>query len=693
MPADVTQSLLRSPAPLRSPLTASLWLLAAALVAVLQPALFTSGAHRLVPAEQRATPRTFIVLHRRDAPDDAWARIVDTFGPQLSGHLPSAPPPNEARVWHDAHLLYWVEDQPALARRFEPAALRAAIASVRARMASPLFNVGSEDIRRDPLGLADLSGMAAEPQLTVTASGDRMSADGNILFIQLQTTASPETTAASVSANLAAQFTSTAPEVTDIEVRTFTLDEHSSTSPQPLRWIVANLALLAFVLALGLRRLRASAAVIAVLGAATPLVLFVAGPLVLALLGVAAALALDPPPRTGWPLLALALAPLLLLPYPAWQHEALVWPLAALVLALGVGVVLPALRRLLRARPADPPAPTRPLLPPTTALAVCAALLAAGIWSIGQVPTTSLAADTPPALLGFIDTARLAEVHSRGEDPSTALAAAARDARDVTTALPGAHLEGPARFVLDDETLTIRGAALATIDLPGRIDFLRAALAEHGLRPDAFGEFFRALDPARQPSPAAALAGPLAPWLHTQLRTDDDGVVAVTQVRLPDTLPDSLPSQLRGPAVFSHHVRRDFTGQLVLALLTSAWLSAFLTWLSTRRLAPALAAAIVGAAAQIFALAAVAMIAGEISPILLPSLLLVGATTALACDPDRPRSTLASACVAVPGLVLLTDPTWHTTGLVIALGSALGGLLATHVAPGLRALLVREPRS
>jgi hypothetical protein len=153
-----------------------------------------------------------------------------------------------------------------------------------------------------------------------------------------------------------------------------------------------------------------------------------------------------------------------------------------------------------------------------------------------------------------------------------------------------------------------------------------------------------------------------------------------------------LPAQLRGPAVFARRVQQEFTGHLVLALAAGAWLSAFLTWLSTRRLAPALTAAIVGAAAQLFALAAVATTHGEISPTLLPALLIVGATTAVACDPAHPRSALASACLAIPGLVLLTDPTWQTTGLALALGTAVGGLLAAHAAPGLRALLSREPR-
>lgn len=676
----------RSPAPL---LWVLLWFLTAALVAVLRPTALAAGVRSLVPAEQHTSPGVLVVLHRRTVDDDAWARIADTLGPQLPGHRPFAPPPAEARVWQGAHLLYWIDDQPALARQFEPAALRAAVAGVRARLASPLFGVGGEDVRRDPLGLADLSGMHAPPEITATASGDSMSADGNVLLIHLQTAMAPEAVATTVSAQLSAQLSSASPEVADIEVRTFLLGEQSPESTQPVRWIVANLALLAVFLALGLRRLRASLAVVAVLAAGAPLVLFLPGPLTLALLGAAAALASRPQPRLAWLHLALALLPLVLLPYPAWREQALAWPLATLVLAFGVGLVLPRLLGLLRARPAGSPTPTRPL-PPVAALVACAAALAAGMWSIGQVPTASVVADTPPALLGVLDTTRLAEVHSRGDTATDALAAAARDAREVAAAVPGARLTGPGRFVLDEPTIAARGDALAMLDLPGRIDFLRATLAEQGLRPDAFGEFFRALDPARTPDPAAALAGPLGPWLHAQLAADESGVLAVTRVHLPASLPDTLPPQLRGPAVFDHRVRQEFTGHLVLALVAAAWLSAFLTWLTTRRLAPALTAALVAAAAQVGALAFVAAIHGEISPTLLPALLLVGTTTALACDPDHPRSPLASACVALPGLVLLTAPAWHATGLVLALGGAVGGTLAALAAPGLRDLLQRR---
>lgn len=682
----------RSLAPL---LGASSWFATAALVAAMQPAAFAADTPSLIPAEHHTSPGVLVLLRRRSVGDEAWARIADTLGPRLPGHQPLAPPPAEARVWQGAHLLYWVDDQPALARRFEPQALRAAISGVRARLASPLFSLGDEDVRRDPLGLTDLSGMHAPPELTATDSGDSMSADGNTLFVHLQTTMPPEAAAASVSAQLSAQLSSDSPEVADIEVRAFMLGQESPESTSRLhrselvRQVVATLALLALVLALGLRRLRSSVAVVAVLAAGAPLVLFLAGPLVLALLGAAAALASRPRPRLAWLHLAVALAPLLLLPYPAWRQQALLWPAAALILALGLGLVLPRLRGLLRAPPDPSPPPAKPL-PPTAALVACAAVLAAGVWSIGQVPTASVVAETPPALLGVLDTAHLAELHSRGDTPAAALAAAARDARELAAAVPGARLAGPAMYVLDEPTIAARAAALAAIDLPGRVEFLRATLAEQGLRPDAFGEFFRALDLSRQPSPEAALVGPLGPWLHTQLRTDESDTLVVTRIELPDPIPGSLPAQLRGPAVFAARLQQEFTGHLMLVLVVGAWLSAFLTWLTTRRLAPALTAAFIGAAAQIGALAFVAAIHGEISPTLAPALLIVGATTALACDPDHPRSALASACAAIPGLVLLTDPAWHSAGLVLALGGALGGTLAALAAPGLRALLDRR---
>lgn len=669
---------------------ATAWLLAAALVAATAPAALTPGALHLVPPAHRPAPATFVVVHRGGADADAWARVVDGLGPQLPGHVPLAPPPVDARAWQAAHVLYWLDaTSPALARRFEPDALRAAISGLRARLASPLFGLGGEDVRRDPLGLADLGTLPAPP-VAATAGGDVLSADGGTLHIHLQTTAAPADIVTTANVQLSAH--SSGPPF-ELEVHTFPRDEHSLAVTN-VRSIVANLALLALALTLALRRTRESLTIVAVLAAGVPLLGFVAGPLLLVLVGAAAALTIRGEPRGStapWLLLVAALLPLILLPYPAWRTQALAWALAAATLALAMRFVLPATRALLRARPAEPPAPARPL-PAVAALVACTAIVAAGVVALARTRVDVPAA--PPVLTSLGHAATLA---SSGDTATAALDAAARDARTVAAALPDARLDGPARFVLDEPTLTARAAALASLDLPGRVEFFRAALTDQGFRPDAFGEFFQALDRARAPSPEAALAGPLAAWLTASMRHEDGRVVVDTRVHLPADLPAHLPAQLRGPAVFAHAEQRDFPGRLALALAAGAWLSAFLVWLSTRRLAPALASAATSATAQVGALACVVAIHGQISPLLLPALLAVGAVTAALaagpCSGEPTRGPLAAACLAAPGLVLLTgdDPTWHAPGLALALGAALGGLLASHAAPGLAALL--QPRA
>ena len=117
-----------------------------------------------------------------------WSQLVDQLGPRLPGHRPLAAPPTESRAWLDAHLLY-LQGAPtaaALAQRLEPAALRATVAGLRARLASPLFAVAEADPRQDPLGLRPgVAGREAGP--VVTASGDLLSADGRTLLLYLRT--------------------------------------------------------------------------------------------------------------------------------------------------------------------------------------------------------------------------------------------------------------------------------------------------------------------------------------------------------------------------------------------------------------------------------------------------------------------------------------------------------------------------
>lgn len=704
------------------------------------------GVEELLPTEHRSPPGSHVRLTLRDsAAADTWPQIVDLLGPSLPGHFPLAPPPAEARGWLDAHILYRIapERHAALAARLEPAAMRAAVAGIRARLASPLFGVSDESPRRDPLGLRALA--AAEPGFlgagagpVPTAAGDLLSADGRTLLLYLRTGLSSVTLHAWVSAQLAARFNVD----TGIEVNVLPITTNAAANERsPIRLVdllAATFASLTLVLALGLRRTRGALTLVLTLAVVTPLVVLLAGgtglldtPVLLALLGLALALA----PGVGAPgpgpglRLSLALAPLLLLPYPLWQRWAWLWALALLVLAAAVRGLGSA---LLHRSGARPPAQTlkrpRRRWPALAALPLCAALLALGTWSSRHL--TELRQGHADAALAaeFFAPARVAELRQTAADDEAALTAAVADATRLEALGPelARHVDAPGSLVLGEAEASARQAALAGLDLPGRIDLLRVALTEQGLRPDAFGEFIRALDPSRLPTPAAALAGPLAGFLATRLEHEASGVTAISRVVLADRLPidRALPAGLRGPAVFAHDEARSRGARLGLPLAAAAWLSAFLTWLAVRGLAPALTAALVGLCAQAGALALVVAAGGVALPLLLPALLLVGAgaaeLTGRTCtighvptnmpdrtseDPAEPREpepepvpwarqqrdAVALACQVAPAALLLAspEPAWRSFGLVLGFGGLLGFTLATRVAPTLCALIGR----
>ena len=188
--------------------------LAAALL--LRPAQEFNGNSGLVPAEHHPPPGSHVRISlESEAAEEAWPQVVDLLGPALPGHWPLAPPPAETRAWLDAHLLYRLApaDHARLAQRLEPAALRAVVAGLRARMASPLFAVSEEDPRRDPLGLRSLSeveparlGLLAGDGPVATPSGDLVSADGRTLLLYLRTGLSPVRLHAWIRVQLAARF-------------------------------------------------------------------------------------------------------------------------------------------------------------------------------------------------------------------------------------------------------------------------------------------------------------------------------------------------------------------------------------------------------------------------------------------------------------------------------------------------------
>lgn len=654
-----------------------------------------------------------LTLRAADA-EAAWSQLVDQLGPRLPGHRPLAAPPTEASAWLDANLLYLhgAPTAAALAQRLEPAALRATVAGLRARLASPLFAVGEADPRHDPLGLRP-GGAGREAGPVVTASGDLLSADGRTLLLYLRTEMPAVRLHAWISAQLAARFG--VDSGIDVIVLPITPTTHGGAQSKKaaVDLLAAGLAALTLVLALGLRRVRAAAAIVIAIGVGLPLVLLFAGgvdslgaPLLLAI--VAAAVMLAVPVGGGGLAAALrgsaALLPLLLLPYPAWQRWALAWALGLLALVLAARRVAPALLRLCAGRePAPRLREPGPPWPRAAALAVCSALLAGGTWSIGHVSGDILLEDAADLALAeeFFAPGRLAELRSEGRDDIEALTAAATDA-GVLEALGPAVLpwvDAPGALVRGEAACAARHAELAPLDLAGRVELLRDLLAAQGLRADAFSEALRALDPERQPTPEAALGGPLAAWFAAALEHGEHGVAAISRVQLATGLAEeqALPAGLRGPAVFAHEEQRSRRARLGVALAVGAWLSAFLTWLATRRLATAITAALIGLATQAGALM-VALAAGFTTlALLLPPLLIVGAMAAdAAARADRPvpadsRPGLALACALAPALVLLAsnEPAWRGCGLVLGCGAVLGATLAARAAPGLVALLRR----
>ena len=674
------------------------------------------GGPGLVPADHRPPMGTHVRLRLQAAEGEAaWAQIVDQLGPRLPQHRPLAAPPTEASAWRGAHLLYLhgAPTTAALAQRLEPTALRDTVAGLRARLASPLFAVGEDDPRRDPLGLAGDGGAGAGAAPFVTASGDLLSADGRTLLIYLRTKMPPMRLHAWISAQLAARFG--AGSGIDVRVLPITANTHGGTSStkSSVDLLAAGLAALMLVLALGLRRVRTAGVVVMTIGVGVPLVVLLAGgmgaldgPLLVVLLGVVAGLAAPVAGGAGVASAlrgATALLPLLLLPYPAWQRWALAWLLGVLALGAAVRVVAPALLRWLRARATDAGgrAAGRPW-PRTAALAACVALLAAGTWSFGHVSGDILVEDAGDAVVReFFVPGRLAELRSEGDDAEAALTVAAEDAARLRALPPGVlgWVDAPGELVLGEAGCAARYAELKPIDLPGRVEHLRDLLAAQGLRADAFGEALRGLDPEVQPTPEEALAGPLAAWFAAHLEQDEDEVAAVARVELREGLEEAvvLPAELRGPAVFEHHEQQARGSRLGVALVVGAWLSAFLTWLTARRLSTAIAAAIVGVATQAGALL-VAVLAGFTAlTLLLPPLLIVGALAAdgaaRACRPvpGDSRPGLALACVLGPALVLVAsaEPAWRGFGLVLGFGAVLGFTLA-RAAPGLCALLRRR---
>lgn len=766
----------------------AIWLVVVvlALIQVLaRPALDVGELEALVPSEHRSVRGEPWLLLRvdeaalaeraREAAPDSTASEADESELEAEGILLEAgialeealghervalaPPRSEIARWLDSHALYLlpVSAHEALALELGDANMLAEVQGLEARMSSPLFATTPEQPRRDPLNLRELTdraagsfghveGPLADAAAYVTASGDLLGQEGQLLLIQLRSTRSPAELRQSITEALA-----THPVRFDLlgpEARAEQAQVQLQTSGPAL--LIACLAALVLVLALVLRRLVPVVALVVCLASVWLLLglalgsfdlLGLAMAVILLGFGCEAALELPPIGLRGWAsklVLASALLPLLFSPYPLWQRWALVWALGYLAVAAILRVVLPAILRLVHTYgPAwlghdlDWRLPGFRLRPmPVLALLVCLGLTASGAWASTRfdhrpghlLPVRLGELDQREAELraSFFDPALIVEARTRAvtgsNDTAAALDAASGDATALAGLVPklARRVDSPGSFVLAKAELDERRSSLAKLDLPERMTALHDLLADQGLRAEAFAEFVRgAADIGDRPSARAALDGPLGPWIERYLSEDGSEVRSRVELQGEASIPVAIDEAelaelppLRGPAIAAIEDRREFDSRLGMLVLTGLWLIAFWVWIGTGSLAMALAVALVSLASECGLLLALVLLDQSIGSHLLPVLLLVGAATGVAAGRscravalDRPMVAhgllLAGLCQVVAGIVLLTSsqPLWRELGLAIAIGCMLAAGLGMFTGPGIARLLTREKQA
>ncbi len=665
-----------------------------------------------------------------------------------------APPRSEIARWLDSHALYLlpVSAHAALTVKLGDAAMLAEVQGLEARMSSPLFAATPEQPRRDPLNLRELTERESgsfghvdapldDSGARVTASGDLLGRGGQVLLIQLRSTRSPASLRESIAdalAGLPVEFDLLGPEV-----RAEQAQVRLATSAG--RLLIACFAALVLVLAVVLRRLVPVVALVACLASVWLLLGGILGSfdllglaMLVLLLGFGCEAALELPKigLRGWAsklVLASALLPLLISPYPLWQRWAVIWAIGYLAAAAILRGVLPAMLRLVHVYgPAGlghdldwrlPGFRLRPM--PWLALLACLGLTLAGAWASTTIelrpahllPLGLVELEPREAELraGFFDPALVVEARTQGraDDAAVALDAASADAAALAELVPdqARRLDSPGSFVLAKTELAERRASLAKLDLNERMTALHDLLADQGLRAEAFAEFVRgAANIGDLPSAQAALDGPLGPWIERYL--DHDGsqirsrIELVGEGSIPIVIPEArlaeLPT-LRGPAIAAMDDLRSFDSRLGILVLTGLWLIAFWVWIGTGSLVMALAVALVALAGECGLLFALVLLGQAIGPHLLPVLLLVGAATGVAAGRscravalDRPMVArgllLAGLCQVVVGIALLTStqPVWRELGLAIAIGCMLAAGLGMFAGPGIARLLTRE---
>lgn len=717
----------------RLELKAVAWFLACAAfaaIAVLRGAEGQSLA--LVAPEHRGAPDTYLIVRLavgadEDALEHALVAIADD-----PSRCPLGPPPAEARRWLDAHVLSLLPlpAHPQLAERLEPPAIRRAIAGAHARLASPFAGLVGDDLRRDPLALRTLAEptpgrlgfLSADAGPTLNARGDLLAADGRRALVCLRPGPSAQDLWARLQSALSGhpvEFSLVGAAAREEAARAAVI-----AAPRSLGALAAALVLL---LSLALRRVRpVLALLLATLGPAALLAAAVAPlgfhdvPLLALAIGAAAAPAR--PDLAVAAVTALALAPLILTPYPALQTWAAAWALALAAAALARALVQPVLLTCLGGQP-DPPAPRGGEPPPPLRLAhavpaalACATLLSLGAWSFRHVrplpptaPAPAESATEAEVRADFFDPHDIAILESPGDDFPAALERAALDLPGLAPLLPDARLDAPGAFVVPTSELAGRQESLQKLDIHGRLELLRVSVAEHGMRPDAFAEFVRGVqsDLDDPPTADAALDGPLGGWLRTT--RGPDGAV-LTRIYLSPgtspipslTAPDGRPLAVRGPGVFARAEQARLSDRAGLTAAAGAWLSAFLVWLLTRRLALALALALAAITAECGLVFVLDQLGRPFGAALLPVFLLTGALAVVAglratraralgrplIDPGRLAHAVGPLAAAFT-LLTAPEPAWRDIGLAAAVGVLVAHAVGGLAGPSLHALLDR----
>jgi len=703
----------------------------------------------LPEGDRSATDEPLVLLTlRADAPADrassdtllaTAAAIGDRLGDE---RVPLAPPAGEAAAWFDAHALFLVPDDALddLKVRLGDEALSAAVEGLRARMSSPLFGVGADEPRRDPLGLRETTRAVSGPfgqvdslgKARATASGDLVDRHGTAVLLLLDS----ERPVQAVLDDVIAAIGDAPVDATLVGPVHVERVAREVVRARSLQVAAIALAALAMVLAAALRRVRATASILACLASAIAVVLaFVPTidawslPMLVLLAGFACegALHLQRISTRGWPaaaVLATALLPLVLAPYPAWRVWGWTWAFGIAVAVLLLRLVLPAIHARIGGEVSWANRGFLWHAMPVTSVLLSGAILGAGGWASAnirhrgadRIALAPIDAAQRRLVEEFFDPALVVRATSTGTDPAAALETTAADARVLAELVPthASRVDSPGSLVLRTEEIDRRRAALTELALPTRMLTLREMLESRGFRADAFGEFLRTARIEDAPRAAAMLDGPLGPWLRRYRIETTEGAAFRSFVHLgPDPeaeLPrpvaaDGRALPLRGPAAAARRDRDEFRDWLGIYALCQMWLGAFIVWVGTRSLTIAMSAAFSTLVTQCAVLVAMAALRLPLGPTVLPGILLVGAAATIAAgracraiDLQRPLFAtgliVTSLCQVAAALALVASdvPPWRQLGIVVVIGSAVASGVGLFVAPGLCRALRRFAR-